>query len=452
MSIFESLVPEYLLNSLWQIPMIFGAAWLIASLARRINSKMEHRVWVSALLLQVVLPACHLHPREILRELSQLGSWGWGAHLARGQVLVAMGPIATGGSGVLRLSSQFLARLAFVFSCSLLYFSGRLGWGLWKTVATQRQAKFMTLTPEVGRSWNRYRNAFGIDEAQLAMSSHVSGPVTVGIRRGVLLMPPEFLVGVDESDLYAMFAHEFAHMRRHDFAKNLFYELLALPVAYHPILWLTRSRLAETREMVCDAMAAEAVAGTECYARSLLRLASTMVNSTPVRTLHAIGIFDANILERRIMNLTNRKAETRGALRAAIAGACVVLALAACGTALALRIDVATPVVLSTDQTNNHPKPKVAGGIMAGQRISGMNPVYPPQAKADKVQGPVVLGLTINEEGEPVDVYVKTGVRDDLDESALTAVQTWRWKPYLVNGNPTAVETTVTVNYSLGDH
>ena len=81
-----------------------------------------------------------------------------------------------------------------------------------------------------------------------------------------------------------------------------------------------------------------------------------------------------------------------------------------------------------------------------------MNPVYPPQAKADKVQGAVVLGLTINEEGEPVDVYVKTGVRDDLNESALTAVQTWRWKPYLLNGNPTAVETTVTVNYSLGDH
>jgi TonB family protein len=360
-----------------------------------------------------------------------------------------MGPIATGGSGAVRLSSQLLAGLALVFSCSLLYFSGRLGWGLWKTVATRRQAKFVTLTAEAERSWNRYRNAFGIDEAQLATSSGISGPVTVGIRRGVLLTPPEFLAGVDENDLYAMFAHEFAHMRRHDFAKNLFYELLALPVAYHPILWLTRSRLAETREMVCDAMAAEAVAGTERYARSLLRLASTIVNPS-TRTLHAIGIFDANILERRIMNLTNRKAETRGVLRAAIAGACAVLALAACGTALALRINVATPAVLATDQTDNHAKPKVSAGIMAGQRTAGTNPVYPPQAKADRVQGAVILGVTINEEGEAVDVYVKTGVRDDLDESALTAVRTWRWKPYLLNGNPTAVETTVTVNYSLG--
>jgi hypothetical protein len=41
-------------------------------------------------------------------------------------------------------------------------------------------------------------------------------------------------------------------------------------------LWLTRARLAETRELVCDAMAAEAVGGREGYARSLLRLASML--------------------------------------------------------------------------------------------------------------------------------------------------------------------------------
>ncbi|MEO9073045.1 MAG: energy transducer TonB [Edaphobacter sp.] len=86
---------------------------------------------------------------------------------------------------------------------------------------------------------------------------------------------------------------------------------------------------------------------------------------------------------------------------------------------------------------------------MAGHKISGVNPVYPPQAKADKVQGAVVLAVTINEEGAPVDVRVKKGVRDDLNESALTAVRQWRWKPYLLNGNPTAVKMTVTVNYSF---
>jgi len=258
---------------------------------------------------------------------------------------------------------------------------------------------------------------------------------------------------VDHNDLDALFAHEFAHMRRRDFAKNLLYELLSLPIAWHPLLWLTRSRLAESREMVCDAMAAKAVAGREGYARSLLRLATLLVDGTPARTLHAIGIFDANIFERRIMNLTEKHVEIRGRRRLAITVACAAVAILTCASALALRMEVAGPASASAAQSSaqagNDKTLRVSPEVMSGQKISGPNPIYPPQAKADKVQGPVILSLKINKDGEPVNIIVKKGVRADLDESAVTAVQQWRWKPFLLNGDPTDVKTTVTVNYSL---
>ena len=61
--------------------------------------------------------------------------------------------------------------------------------------------------------------------------------------------------------------------------KNLLYELFSLPVTYHPLLWLTRARIMESREMVCDQMAA-AMTGRNEYAQSLLRLASLMVAGT----------------------------------------------------------------------------------------------------------------------------------------------------------------------------
>jgi TonB family protein len=450
MSATESWVLGYLLNSLWQVPLIFAAAWLLARLVRGIASGMEHRVWVGALLLEVTVPACNLHPVELLREISRLVPWSWGGNSAADHVRVAMGPAAASGSGVLRLSSELLAGLALFYACTLLYFVGRFGWAFWNTKTIQRLAKCGVLTNEMERSWNRYSRAFSIDAPQLATSSGVSGPVTVGIRRGMLLVPPNFLDSVCMGDLDAMFAHEFAHMRRHDFAKNLLYELLSLPVAYHPLLRMTRSRVAESREMVCDAMAADVVAGRESYARSLLRLASRIASPTPVRTLHAIGIFDANIFERRVMSLTRSYIEIRGVRRFAIAATCVAVASITCGTALALRMEVATPAASSAAQAESPSPLRVKAEIMAGQRIGGMNPVYPPQAKADKIEGAVVLALTINENGEPVDVHVKKGVRDDLDESALTAVRQWRWKPFLLNGNPTAVKTTVTVNYSIG--
>jgi TonB family protein len=242
-------------------------------------------------------------------------------------------------------------------------------------------------------------------------------------------------------------AHEFAHMRRRDFLKNMGYGVVSLPVAYHPLLWLTRARVAESREMVCDAMAAEAMAGRERYARSLLRLASLLAKGAPARTLHAIGIFDANSFERRIMNLTKRGVEIRGARRFVMAAACVMVGLATCVSALALRMEVATPVAAQSAGSTRMSVP-----AKDFEAVYRKNPVYPVKAKAEKdtLDGPVVLAVTVSEDGMPTDVHVMKSLRPDYDESAMEAVREWRWHPYLLNGNPTAVDTTVTVNYSMG--
>ena len=52
---------SYLFNALWQIPLLFAAAWLATRMLRRAHPRVEHRVWVAALLLQIALPACSLH-------------------------------------------------------------------------------------------------------------------------------------------------------------------------------------------------------------------------------------------------------------------------------------------------------------------------------------------------------------------------------------------------------
>jgi bla regulator protein blaR1 len=233
-------------------------------------------------------------------------------------------------------------------------------------------------------------------------------------------------------------------MRRRDFAKNLMYEALSLPVAYHPVLWLTRLRLAESREMVCDRMAADALRGRERYVRSLLRLASMLSDRPPTRILHAIGIFDANTFERRVMNLTKRSAEVRGVRRWAMVAACVAIGAATCVSALALRMGV------GTDQDKAPKTLSVSPSVMAANIVSQKMPVYPAEAKANKdtLSGPVVLSAVINEEGVPVKLFVKQSLRADYDQSAIDAVSQWRWKPFLLNGNPTAVKTTVTINYS----
>jgi TonB family protein len=258
-------------------------------------------------------------------------------------------------------------------------------------------------------------------------------------------------------DLDAVLAHELAHIRRRDFAKNLLYGLASLSIAWHPLVWRTRACVSETRELICDAIAADAiaadvVAGRTQYAQSLLRLASMLIGRPPVSTLQAIGIFNLSSVpgtfERRIMVLTHKRnpvGATRGIL---IAAACAILALATCTSAVAMRADVAA----MTPSTENATPAKihVKSSVMAGQKIAGENPTYPPEARANKIQGTVVLALTIDKDGAPEGIQVAKSPDKSLADSAIKAVRTWRWRPYLVNGDPVAVDTTVNVTYNLG--
>jgi TonB family protein len=93
---------------------------------------------------------------------------------------------------------------------------------------------------------------------------------------------------------------------------------------------------------------------------------------------------------------------------------------------------------------------RVSPGVMAGQMVSRVDPVYPPEARAAGVQGAVVLHAVIDKGGLVQSITVVSGP-PMLAQSALDAVRQWTYKPYLLNGQPVEVETTINVNYTLQD-
>lgn len=288
-----------------------------------------------------------------------------------------------------------------------------------------------------------------MQQARTLVSDNVSGPVTVGIQGRTVIFPQGFVAQVSAIELSAAIAHECAHMQRHDFARNLFYEALLLPVAWHPAVWLTRARIAESREIVCDAMAAEAMDNRSLYARALLGLASTIVERSPRPNLYAIGVFDANPLEERVMRLTER--HVQGARRLLMAALCMAVGVGTVATAAELRVRVEAQtgaVDGQTAATPARPSIRVPAGVMAGNLKSKVNPVYPPEAKAAGISGSVVLKAVIGKDGTIQDLKVISGP-DELQQSALDAVKQWTYQPYLLNGQPTEVDTIITVNYSL---
>jgi protein TonB len=91
---------------------------------------------------------------------------------------------------------------------------------------------------------------------------------------------------------------------------------------------------------------------------------------------------------------------------------------------------------------------RVSSGVSTGLLIRKVTPNYPPLAKQARIQGQVVLQAEISKEGTIQNLQLISG-HPMLAPAAIEAVRQWRYKPYLLNGEPVAVETQVVVNFSL---
>ncbi len=91
---------------------------------------------------------------------------------------------------------------------------------------------------------------------------------------------------------------------------------------------------------------------------------------------------------------------------------------------------------------------RVTGYVMANRLLSRVDPVYPPEAKTEHVEGIVVLRVTISKDGS---VYKAENVSGPptLVPAAMEAVKQWKYDPFLLNGKPVEVETTVEVSFAL---
>jgi protein TonB len=90
----------------------------------------------------------------------------------------------------------------------------------------------------------------------------------------------------------------------------------------------------------------------------------------------------------------------------------------------------------------------VSTGVMEGLLIRRVEPVYPPLARSTRTQGPVLLTALISKEGRVEELQVVSG-HPFLAKAALDAVRQWRYRPYLLNGQPVEVQAQITVNFVL---
>ena len=298
-----------LLNAFLQTALFAVVAGTFSRLIAKARPKHQHFFYLGVLVLCLALPVVntfcntrHSSDAEVsspdgLHETaaSYPDFWLWkGRPKAQSQ--------RTPGRGVEEV-------VLSIWAAMLLYHFIRLGRGLHRVHSLRRDARLLSLA-EIALTGP----LIDLQRVEFFTSTDIAHPVTIGVLRPAVILPSKWIPDLERTDFAAIVAHEYAHIRRRDFAVHIACEVLSLPMAWHPGIRYVMSKISQTRELACDEYAAVQLGERRSYARALLRLASLCLQTSSGGTV-GLGIFDGDNLEDRIMRLiVNGKSLSRASL------------------------------------------------------------------------------------------------------------------------------------------
>ena len=305
----EEILLNFTVNALWQ-PVLLAAiaALCLRLLLRGAPARQHHVVWVAALIMSLLLPFWSALPNRIEPLKSAISPIAINLPELMGSTALPAIPPTTDPRPVNNFSTlrslPFKSIFTGLFLLFILYRLLRLGRAWQTTRAIRKSALPIVSSERLEAVMNHCREALGMGEVSLLCSPSVRVPVTLGWRRPAIILPAQLASDASPELLIAALGHEMTHIRRRDYAWNILYELLFLPISFHPAAALVKRRINETRELACDETVGELVMDAHDYARSLVGLANSASLSS--RPTYILGVDDADILERRILKLVEK--------------------------------------------------------------------------------------------------------------------------------------------------
>lgn len=309
-----------------------------------------------------------------------------------------------------------------VWAAGVLIFALRLVWGCRQVAALRRAGE--AASEEIVAMAASLRAKLGLfRQVSIVITSQSDGPSVVGWLRPAILLPAATLLGLTGQQLEAVLAHEFAHIRRHDYLINLLQNLVETLLFYHPAVWWTSARMRHERELCCDDLAVHSCGDAICYARALTVLEK--LRGTGVSL--AMGSTGGSLLYRiqRLVGLQPR--ETAPSRLPAIAALLVGIAC------LALNMNWAraqqqqeqrVPGILGSVTNADSPGVQVDLGGAAVVERTGVE--YPGYAWERQIGGLVVVDATLDADGNVSDARILSGPVE-LRKAALQSVLEWHF-------------------------
>lgn len=300
MNSMRAILFDLLFNAFLQIALFAIVAAAFSRFIAKAKAKHQHMLYVVVLMLCLAAPAINTlwHTRrsvaseqraqDALRQTQSPDQdfWIWKGHFKARR---AFDPGAGTENAVIA-----------IWGALVLYQIIHFGRGLHRVHRLRRDARLLSGS-EIGAA----RSAVASRRVVFLKSEDVADPVAVGVFKPVIILPSKLIPALEEHELRAVFAHEYAHIRRGDYLVHILCEGLCSPVAWHPGIRYLMAKISQTRELACDEHAAVQLGTRRSYARTLLRLASLCLHASPGKAV-GLGIFDGDNLEVRIMMLTKK--------------------------------------------------------------------------------------------------------------------------------------------------
>jgi TonB family protein len=275
-------------------------------------------------------------------------------------------------------------------------------------------------------------------------------PGIFGIAQPVLMWPEGISGRLEDANLEAVLAHEVWHVRRRDNLTAAIHMFVEAIFWFYPVVWWLGARLLEERERACDEEVLELGTDRHVYAASILKVCEFCVES-PLTCVSGVTGAD---LKKRMVAIMNEnvvhKLDFGRKLLLSTAGLLAIAVPITLGLTNAKSSRAESPgenTAAKVPQTEHHPT-RVSKDVMSGLARKKVAPEYPEKARKEHIQGTVVLQAIIGKEGDVENLQVISG-HEMLVAASIEAVKQWKYKPYLLNGEPVEVETQVDVVFTL---
>ena len=272
---------------------------------------------------------------------------------------------------------------------------------------------------------------------RLGLSDCVDSLVVLGWLKPVVLIPAAALLALSPETLEALLAHELAHVRRGDFLANILQTFAEALLFYHPAVWWLSRRIRQEREHCCDDAAVSDCGDPILYASALAGLEELRIQPNFIPNLAPAA--NGGKLMPRIQRLLR----PRGIHSTSVSLAALIPALLLMATFGLATLSCTSPMTVA---------PPTGPVEMDFSKIRIRHqpdaPPYPSEAKAQRIQGTVVVVVTIGLDGRVIKAKALSGPIE-LQECAVDYASAWEFEPAEAGGRPVAARFNLTMPFRL---